>query len=70
MFFKQHCLDFFPCNVVWSLSDNIAYGLTCVMLCQEYQEKIEQHFSCALLTGASRITLHRVLTCAMLYQEY
>ena len=30
---------------------------TCKMLSQEYREKIEQHFSCALLTGASRITL-------------
>ena len=27
-------------------------------------------FSCSLLSGASRITFHRLLTCAMLSQEY
>ena len=36
MLFRQHCLDFFLCSVVWSLWNNMAWGFSCVMFSLEY----------------------------------
>ena len=33
-------------------------------------DDIDSIFSCALLYGASRTTLHKVLICVILFQEY
>ena len=42
-------LEFFMCNVAWSLLDNTARFY--LMLSQEYQDSIEQDFPSALLSG-------------------
>ena len=71
----RHCsgdiaLGFFLSSVVWSLLGNIAQGFY-LGLSQEYNNNIEQDFSCAILSGASWTTLCKVfsVTCAMLSQE-
>ena len=86
MLFRKHCLDFFLCNVVWSNGAMLSVvcemeplgqyciSFSCTMLSHEYEENFArdfaQDFSCAMLSGASRTTLHWVLTCAMLSPEY
>ena len=85
MLFRKHCLDFFLCNVVWSNGAMLSVvcemeplgqyciSFSCTMLSHEYEENFAQDFaqdfSCAMLSGASRTTLHWVLTCAMLPQS-
>ena len=59
---RQHWRRFFSCNVVWSLLDNIAQGFFSyfVQCCLKKKGNIEKDFSCAMLSAASRTTLHRV----------
>ena len=63
--------DFFMCSVVWSLLDSISQDF---YLYNVVPSVLRQHwigfFSCAMLFRASRTTLHRVFTCAVLSQEY
>ena len=57
--------NFFLCNVVWSLSDN-SIGFWSTQCCpKSIKATWNRIFSFAMLTGASRSTLHRILPCAM-----
>ena len=67
---RQHWTGFSMCNVVWSLLDNIAQGF---YLYNVLPSVLRQHrtrvFSCAMLSGASWTTMHKISTCTMLSQE-
>ena len=67
---RQHWTGFSMCNVVGSLLDNIAQGF---YLYNVLPSVLRQHrtrvFSCAMLSGASWTTMHKISTCTMLSQE-
>ena len=49
------------CNVSWSLKDNIEQTFNlCQVVPAVLKQHIKQDFSSAMLSGASRTTLHRV----------
>ena len=58
---------FFLCYIVWN---NIAYGFDLNLVPRVLRQPLNKIFSCALLSGASGTTLHSVLICAIVYQEY
>ena len=43
---------------------------TGAMLFKKYYDNIEQDFSRVMLSGASWTALHKIITCALLSQEY
>ena len=57
---RKHCTGVSQCNVVFSLSENIAYAiLICAILCESISTTLNRIFPYAKLSGASRTTLHR-----------